>query len=707
MEHMEINVDSDFTLKTIVLEDSINEIEILLSQLRNAGVSIRSFNVDSEDEFNKMVKTQVLDFIICNHNSDDPSLLQVIEIIKKTGKDIPILVIDEEYDQSKANTVMSYGARDYICKQNLEHLSYVLKREASDLKIRRKFRVQEKSIRETEKRCHALLESSRDAITYVHEGMHIHANPAYLEKFGLTDPDEIDGMPIMDMVAPEDHEKFKEFLKKYSKDEDETQSLEVKGLKGDGNKFNAIMEFSHAAIDGEPCTQIIIRVQTRDKELEKKLQHLTSQDVLTGLYNRQYFLEELSQIVSNAIAGSKGSAMLYIEPDNFKEIKEAIGIAGSDLLLGDIGTIIKNTAISNSICARFSDNTFVMIVKTDDTIVIQEQAEDIRNEVENHIAEVENRSLTLTVSIGISIIGEMVTSAQEVIGNADLACEMAHKQGGNIIHTHNPIADLQASKDRDQYWNHVIRDAIKESKFRLVYQPIASLMGETTERYELFLRLDDEDGKEILPGKFLPVAEQSDLIIKIDRWVISHAMKVLAERRAVGHDTIFFIKISARTLTDEEILPWISALLKKSRLPGNSLVFELSEPSAVTHLKFAKVFAQGLQQLHCGFSLEDFGNGMNSFQLLKHLSVDYLKIDGSFMHNLATDKDNQAMVKSIVEMAASLGKPVIAEFVEDANSLAILWQTGIQFIQGHFLQKPESHMSFDFSGESDEEQSTF
>jgi multidomain signaling protein FimX len=185
----------------------------------------------------------------------------------------------------------------------------------------------------------------------------------------------------------------------------------------------------------------------------------------------------------------------------------------------------------------------------------------------------------------------------------------------------------------------------------------------------------------------------------VDRWVIAHSIHAVAERRRAGHETTLFVKLSAQSLQDEELLPWLSQELQTQRLQGDSLVFEVAEATAVTHLKQVKALSKGLQELHCGFSLEHFGNGMNSFQLLKHLSVDYLKIDGSFMHNLATDQENQTLVKSMTEMAHSMGKTTIAEFVEDANSLAVLWQCGVNFIQGHFLAEPTSTLDYDFAGE--------
>jgi diguanylate cyclase (GGDEF)-like protein/PAS domain S-box-containing protein len=529
--------------------------------------------------------------------------------------------------------------------------------------------------------------------------MHVYANRAYLEMFGFSEPEDVEGMPVMDMVAAQDHDKFKKFLRNLDNRKAETQELEVLGLRADGGTFNAVMEFSNASIEGEPCTQIMIRSQAVDKDLEKKLKFLSKQDLLTGLFNRQYFMEELERAATEAAAGSAPSAVFYIEPDNFKAIKERVGIAGADLVLSDVATVLRKQVDDAAVVARFADTAFTVLLKDSDLEAVKAQAEKIRSAVENHIADVSGTSVATTCSIGLSLVGETTQSAQEPLSQADLACEMARKQGGNRQHLHNPVADQKASAERDQQWAHLIRDALEHDRFSLVYQPIASLHGETSERYEVLVRMRDQDGKEVTPAQFIPVAEQNGLITAIDRWVVNRALQVLSERRRAGHDTTLFLKLSADSLGDKDLLPWISNQLKKHRLESNCVVFEASEAVVVAHLKQARTFAKGVQELHCGFSLEHFGNGMNSFQLLKHIPVDYLKIDGSFMHDLANDHEQQAMVKSITEMAHSMGKTTIAEFVEDANSLAVLWQCGVNYIQGHFLQAPDAVMEFDFQGE--------
>lgn len=692
-------MDKEKILRTLIIEDTLNDAEMIASLLRNAGYAIRVGGAEDEQELRAALNDQPLDLILCSVESEEPSLAQVHDAVASSEKDVIIIAVTTAFDVDLMVEVMKAGAFGLVTKNNPEQFHLVLDREIAALETRRQLRHSENAMRETERRCHALLDSSRDAITYVHDGMHVYANSVYLEMFGLTSIEDVEGMPVMDMVAPDDHGKLKDFLRQHDKIQSGVAELEVKGMRPDGGMFNAMMEFSPASIDGEPCTQIIIRDQSINKELENKLKFLSKQDLLTGLYNRQYFVEELERSITDANAGAHPSSVLYIEPDNFRTIKDSVGIAGCDLVLGDIATLIKQNVGENSVAARFGDSSFTVLLRDTNADAAQVLAGTIRGAIENHIAEVAGASLTTTCSIGISLVGEATSGAQEVLSRADLACEMVHKKGGNAVHLHNPVADERAGQERDQQLGHLIRQALENDGFSLVYQPIASLHGETNERYEVLVRMRDADGADISPGNFIPVAERNGLIAAIDKWIIRNAILVLSERRRGGHDTTLFVKISAGSLVDESLLSWLSQQIKAARLPADSLVFEISESIAVTNLKHAKTFLKGLQELHCRFSLEHFGNGMNSFQLLKHLPADYLKIDGSFMHDLANDQEQQAMVKSITEMAHSMGKTTIAEFVEDASSLAVLWQCGVNYIQGHFLQAPGEAMDFDFQGE--------
>ncbi|HEY9197759.1 MAG TPA: EAL domain-containing protein [Gammaproteobacteria bacterium] len=684
-------------LRLIIIEETQNDAEAIANILRNAGHAVRSMYAEDLEDLEQALDQQLPELILCARKLPAIDLAQVLGMLHDRTLNIPVIAIGDSADEPSVIEALREGATDLVSFDHPEHLQLVVAREQRNLAMQRDLNFFRAGHKESERRCRALLDSSRDAIAYVHDGMHIYANQSYLEMFGFENLDEIEGTPIMDMVAAEDHGNFKEFLRTYGKDGGSDARLEVKCVSAK-NSFMSLMEFSIASIEGEPCTQIIIRDQAvGDKELEQKLKYLSKQDVLTGLYNRQYFMEELELAVGNARAGSGNSGLLYILLDNFKSVKESVGLGASDLVVSDVAQLLKEQVGELGLPARFGDSSFTVLFKTKDAAATQAIAERLRHAIEEHIIDVEGRSLTITVSIGVSLVTDSSPDAQAILSRADLACEVARSSGGNRVHLHNPVADEQVGREREQQWNHLIQEALAEDRFHLVYQPIVSLQGETDEKYEVLLRMRDSEGEDIRPGQFLPVALQTGQIADIDRWVIRKAVQVLAERRRGGASTVFFIKLAGTTLEDHELPLWINQQLKEARLASDAIVLEIAENDASQYLKSAKAFVNALASLHCKTSLEHFGSSPNSFQLLKHLPVDYLKIDGKFIHNLMSDNDNQAVVKSIVEMARSMNKVCIAEFVEDASSLTVLFQYGVHYIQGYFLAEPTEGLNYDFS----------
>ncbi len=693
-------MDKDQTLRLLIVEESRNDAEALANILRNAGQASRLDYAEDCADIDTLLDKQLPDLVLCATGLESAPLSDVADLLKQREVPAPLIAIGETADEVDIIEAMRQGASDLCSYDQPEHLQLVTRREIRHISSSSKGKNFEARFHESEKRARSLMESSRDAIAYVHEGMHIFANSSYLEMFGFDDIEEIEGTPILDMVAAEEHDKFKEFLRNFSKEEATEESLKTHGQLPDGKQFDALMEFSPASIDGEACTQIIIRNQAgSSKELEQKIKFLSKQDVLTGLFNRQYFIEELELAITNAVSGSENAALIYLLMDNFKDIKDNIGIGAADMVIGDIADVMRGHTRDDDIVARFGDHSFAILRKDCDHESITALGEELRQAIEEHIADIEGKSVTTTCSIGMSIIGESSPSAQEVISRADLACEVARSSGGNKIHLHNPVVDEKIGKERDQQMHALIKDALEHNQFQLLFQPIVSLQGDTGEKYEVLLRMLNGEEEHILPSQFLPIAEQTGQTAEIDLWVIENAIRTLSEHRAKGTDTQFFIKISGQTLLDETLIGIVNEKLKEYRLPGDALVFELSEKVASQHLKQAKSFAKSLQELHCKSVLEHFGTSPNSFQLLKHMPVDYLKIDGSFIHNLASDTDNQAMVKSILDTANSMNKQCIAEYVQDAHSLAVLWQSGINFIQGNFLQEPSEALNYDFTGE--------
>lgn len=685
----------DSVIKLLLIEDSVEEAEQQISVLRNGGIAVRPTRATNEAELEDQITQATPDLILVNLAAKSLRLDQVSEAANRGGKDIAIVATASGPSEDQIVTAFREGARALALRGRPDHTQMIVRREFESLLMRRNVRKLEAALREIERRCESLLDSSRDPIAYVHEGMHVRANKAYLEMFGFDDFEDIESMSILDMIAPDDADDFKTLLKKLSKGEKPPQKLNLKAQRGDGSTFDAVMEFAEASYDGEPCQQVIFRQQTANPELERELDALRSRDLVTDLYNRQHLLIELDRTVALAANGRNDRTLLLLEPDNFKQVLDTIGIGNADLLLGDLANLMRRHLKEADVAARFADHTFAVLLLDREPEESKKVAELLRKAFGDRIFEVGKQSITLTMSVGGSLIGEKNANAQTILGQANATLRAAQSEGGNRVSVFDPAAQDKAVEEKQRHWLKLVQDALTNNGFVLFNQPIISLHGAEGEFFEILLRMQGGPKGEITPNFFLPIAEQYGLMPQIDRWVIAHAIKALVEREKAGNKTTFFIKLTPQSLEDQTLLPWIAQQLKNARLRGDALVFEMPESKVVTSLKPARAFVAGLKQIHCGFALEQFGSGLNSFQLLKHVDANYLKLDRSYMAELPKHKENQEKLRELCDQAMHAGKLTVAEFVEDAASMSILFSCGVNFVQGNFLQEPEKVMAYE------------
>ncbi len=680
----------DNVIRLVLIEDSAEDAEQIVSQLRNGGMAVRPHRPENRDQLADILAQQEVDLVLANGKSRVINLPALAALVEQSGKDRPIVAILPTVSDDIALQLMRDRVRAYALRGNPDHLQAVVRREFQDLTQRRAVRKLEAALRESERRCDALLDSSRDPIAFIHEGMHVRANKAYLDMFGFRDFEEIEGTPILDMIAPDAADGFKNLLKRLSKGEKPPARLELRAQNADGNAFDAFLEFAEATFEGEPCQQITFR-----QNLGVVIQN-ADQDLVTGLYTRAYFLRELDHAVSQAAEGQNDLALMFVEPDNFKNILDTIGLASADLLLADVARVFEKFAKPEDVAARMSDTAFVLLIRRNSHEDAAKRAAAVRRAMEDHIFEAGGKSLPVPVSVGLVMIGEKIANADAILGNASRALKQAQDAGGNQIKVFDPAAQDKVDAEAERAALGRIQDALKNNGFVLFYQPIISLHGAEGEFYEILLRLQGPNG-EIMPAEFFPIAEKYNLLPAIDRWVVASAVRSLAEREKAGHKTTFFLKLTVPSLEDPTLLPWIAQHLKSHRVGGDKIVFEMPESKVTTNLKPVREFLKGLAQLHCGFAVQQFGSGLNSFQLLKHIDCQYLKIDRTFMPELPKNKENQQRVKELCDQAHSHGKLTIAEFVEDAASMSILFTFGVNFVQGNFLQEAEKVMSYEFA----------
>jgi len=689
-------VSNEKLLRVLTIFDSSEEAEVLINVLRKAGYIVRDIRVEDDEDMETAIEENPLDIILAKQTLPIFNAKKAVDLMTKSGRDIPLIVITPKGQEASAIDILNRGARDAVASDQNERLRFIVERELGDLQKRRALRQNEKLLHETEKRTRSLIDSSRDAIAYVHDGAHIYANSAYLEMFGYASLEDIEGMPILDMVSNDQHSKLKEFLRGYAKGQINDDTLDVVGQHIEGKTFNITMEFSSASMEGESCSQIIIRDQAQSKDLEQQLNVLSKQDLLTGLYNHTYFIEQADKMISRAVDGKAKGCLFYIMLDNYEEIKTNVGISGRDLLLTDIATLLKEKVSNLGLLARFEGPVFTLLLNNADQAQSEKLAKGICQLIQNHISEVNDKSVTTTCSIGLTTINETTSNLNDCLTRAEKGALASAKAGGNQFNIFNPAIEDMAQKEQFAVWANKIKLALKENNFQLLFQPVVSLRGDTSEHYEVFLRMKDEKGETISPKEFFPAAEAMNLTHYIDRWVIAHVFMVLSEKMKEGKSMRFFIKLSAGSLTDIEFLPWISERIKSLRINANSLVFIVNEATALNYLKHAKSTLQGLRSINCQVGLDGFGIEQNTFQSLKHLDVNFVKIHSSLGLNLKDSIENQEKLKEISEEANHKEIKAIAAFVEDANSMALLWQSSVAFIQGNFLQEPDSELKYEF-----------
>ncbi len=682
------------TIRLLILEDSQNEAERLVSLFRNAGQATRVHRLTSSDDLAEALK-QTWDLLINAPQSENLDPSEAISAIRRQAKDIPILQLTAGNDAEAITEALMLGAQDALPQGEDEWLLLVANRELANLEERRARRSAEVALREAEKRCQLLLDSSVDAIAYVHDGMHIYANRAYLELFGYDDVEDLEGMPMIDLISGTDQSRFKTFLKNYQSMEGSAE-LACGGVRADGDTLKIRMHFSPAAYDGEPCIQVVIRAENDSAELQK-LREISSQDPVTGLLNRNSFLEVIDAAVERAINAGQPASLAYIRVDRFAALQADIGLTDSDQLLNQLATLLRGHFPGEAQLARFADDVFAVLQPG----VIPQQAEPelrkLLTKVEGQLLDVGGRTVQTTLSIGVAGLDEKTAKAQDAIERAHRCAD--ELSDGNALKLYNPADELAAAANRGDIVA-MLKQALESNSFRLLFQPIISLRGDSFEHYEVLLRLLDPQGVEVPPNEFLSTAADVGLAAKIDRWVILNSIKLLAEHRAKGHRTRLFLHLSAASIQDPSLLPWLGVVLKASRLPGDSLAFEFGEADAVAYLKPAKALAQGLNGLGCRTALAQFGCVLNPFNTLKHLDAEFIKVDGSYTQDL-TRQENQEALKALLAELHEQQKQSIVPFVESATVLATLWQAGVSYIQGHYLQGPSQSMDYDFA--SDEE----
>ena len=425
-------------------------------------------------------------------------------------------------------------------------------------------------------------------------------------------------------------------------------------------------------------------------------------DLLTNLYTQQFFTAGSEKIFKKIPPNCNTQhGVLMISLDKIDTIRQQISLAAADTIIAEIANCVRNYIPANYPIARFDDHRFAVLIQQTTLKKIESTANATCKKIAEYTIDVAGaKTPKVTCSIGISLTDNDTLTAPQLIIKALMASKAASATGGNQSHLFKPQHDEQYGLAIEQQMEKQIRAALKANRFKLLYQPIVSLKSNTAENYELLLRMLDENHEEILPAEFMPIAAQAGLMPTIDRWVTHNALIELSKRRRNGKGTSFFVKLDHATLSDGGFHTWLSEQLRENKMPGDALVFEISERSDLEAPALVAQFMQQLKILRCRCTLDHFGDNEASLKRLERLPLDFLKIDRSLIQRINTEPKIQQKVKLLVTSAHKKELKTIAEFVQDAATLSALWSCDMDYIQGYFLQRPDGTMDYDFTEEN-------
>ena len=433
---------------------------------------------------------------------------------------------------------------------------------------------------------------------------------------------------------------------------------------------------------------------SQERKLSRQLSYQASHDMLTGLFNRRMFEEQLEATLMNVDIENRHHALCYLDLDQFKIVNDTCGHVAGDELLRQLSDLLKTCIREGDTLARLGGDEFGLLLENCALKQATQVAEKVRESVKDFKFVWQERTFEIGASIGVVGINVDNMDLANVLASADMACYAAKDMGRNRVHVYEPSDALLSERHGQMHWAGRITKALEEHRMVLFEQPVVSIKGNEVDNKhcEILIRMRDEQNDIVGPDAFIPAAERYNLMTTVDRWVIGQVFEHMTSTSCVGMGNIVAINLSGTSLADEKLLGYILDLAGKHQIDLNRICFEITETAAISNLAKATLFIRALKEKGCRFSLDDFGSGLSSFTYLKTLPVDYIKIDGSFVVDMINDPIDRAMVEAIVRVGHVMKVKVIAEWVENEDTLIMLKEMGVDYVQGYHLGRPKEVM---------------
>ena len=669
----------------IALTRSQDNVEAINKALRNAGHPVHVTWLPDARDLGDALTQASAEMLMLFADEGIVDLASAMDFRARFAPDVPVLIVRESVDEQVIAEALALGAQDAVTLTSVSRLQLVVGRELRTYRLDRALSSTLASAREAKKQLQHIVEGSTDAIAHVQEGIFVDTNPAWLALFGYSNPEEVVGTPLMDAFDPDDHAAIKGALVACMQGKWSGHTLHASALVVSGHHPSLEFQLVRAEFDGEPCVQVVVPAKVADAgEYERKLEDAMQSDPSTGFLHRRNFIEKLGARLGEPAKGGV-RCVVYAEPDKYEALHEELGVLMGEDFLSDFARLLREQLQPGDLAGRFGNHGFMLLVERGNTQDVEAWSEHVVQKVATEVFQAGAKSMSTTCTVGLGPVPAEVRNPEGPANDAFMAHRQGREMGGNRVQLLEHTGAMLRLQDQDRLWVKQIKSALMENRFRLVQQPIASLVGEDLGMYDVLVRMLDEQGQEVLPSVFMPAAERNQLMKNVDRWVIGAAMSFCAARKPGA----LFVRLSQDTLGDASLPGWLANQLKASKIEPARIVFQVREEVAAQQIKETMALHKVLSEGGFRFALEGFGMGRETELLLNHLKPDFVKIHGALMQGLSADQNKQARVKAVVELARKCKAVTIGERVQDANTMAVLWQLGVEFIQGYFVNTPE------------------
>ena len=658
--------------------------EFINGLMRKAGEPVHCTWIPAVRDLGEALEQLNPELLICAYVSDADAK-QAATIRDQLAPQVPMLLVRPQISENDIATGMRIGARDVISLSASDRVQAVVARELRSFRLERALNTTLQSASDYRRQLQSVLQRSNDAILQVQEGIVVDANATILELFGYADETAVVGQPLMDLFEERSHAALKGALVACGQGRWSDHPLKVNALLADSTHLLLDLVLTPGEYDNEPCVRIMVPARKRDeKQLTTDLNDAVKRDATTGLLLRRPLLDAIgARIAAPPAAGVRFMAL--VRPDKFAELEKDVGVRGSEQLVGEYATLLKSYLGPNDIAGRFAGVSFLALIERGNSHDVEAWAESVLQRFSETASTVGQRTVHSSCTVGLTAVPTAGASVDAVVADVIEAVKRARSQGGNqIFHLDKADTDTRVQA-YDRIWVKHIKSALMENRFRLVQQPVASLQGDDPNMFDVLVRMLDNQGKEVLPAEFMAAAERNDLLKNIDRWVVGASLSFAAQKKP----GCLFVRLSRDSVLDSTFTDWLKTQLATGTHTPARICFQITESIAEQYMSAALNQLGTLKKMGFRLALERFGSGRDPIKLLSSVPLDFIKIDGALVQDLAANFETQAAVKKLVEQAVKLKIETIAERVEDANTMAVLWQLGVQFIQGYFVNAPE------------------